>query len=125
MPTSLFDLAGKVAIVTGSGRGLGRAIANGLSRAGARVVVCGRTGSILGETVAEIRGAGGEAVAITFDAVRREDCQRLVRETVERFGGLDVMVVNHGIGRARPAEQVEESEWDEMIEINLKGAFNC
>jgi NAD(P)-dependent dehydrogenase (short-subunit alcohol dehydrogenase family) len=125
MSLSLFDLAGKTAIVTGSGRGLGRAIAEGLAAAGARLVLCGRTRPGLEETAAAIARAGGAAHVIPFDALRRADCERLVAEAVAHFGGLDIMVVNHGVGGAKPAEEVDESEWDTIVDINLKSAFNC
>ena len=122
---SLFDLTGKTAIVTGSGRGLGRAIVRGLAEAGANVVVCGRSGDVVIETAEALRADGYQALDIIFDACDRDDCQRLIDVTVERFGSLDVMVVNHGIGRAAPAEAIEATDWDEMIAVNLTGAFNC
>jgi NAD(P)-dependent dehydrogenase (short-subunit alcohol dehydrogenase family) len=121
----LFNLAGKVAIVTGSGRGLGRAMARGLAQAGAGVTVCGRSGDVVAEAAKELRGEGFDVLDVAFDAQDRDDCQMLIDRTVERFGRLDVMVVNHGIGRARPAESVEIEEWEEMIAINLTSAFNC
>ena len=122
---ALFDLSGKTAIVTGSGRGLGRAIARGLAEAGANVVVCGRTGDVVTESARALREDGYDVLDVVFDACDRADCQRLVDETVARFGRLDVMVVNHGIGRAKRAEDIEAADWDEMIGVNLTGAFNC
>jgi NAD(P)-dependent dehydrogenase (short-subunit alcohol dehydrogenase family) len=122
---ALFDLSGKAAIVTGSGRGLGRAMATGLAEAGAGVVVSGRTADIVHETAEILRAKGYDAIDVVFDALDRDDCQRLVDMAVEHFGRLDVMVVNHGIGRAKPAEEIEADEWREMIAINLTGAFNC
>ncbi len=121
----LFDLSGKTAVVTGSGHGLGRAMVRGLAEAGANVTVCGRTGDVVMETAEALRADGHAALDVVFDACDRDDCQRLVDETVERFGSLDVMVVNHGIGRAAPAEAIEAADWDEMIAVNLTGAFNC
>ena len=121
----LFDLTGKTAIVTGSGRGLGRAIARGLAEAGANVVVCGRTGDVVAECAEALRADGHNVLDIVFDACDRDDCQRLIDQTVARFGRLDVMVVNHGIGRAKRAEDIEAADWDEMIGVNLTGAFNC
>jgi len=122
---SLFDLTGRTAIVTGAGRGLGRAIVRGLAEAGAKVVVSGRTGDIVAETAAALRADGHDAIDVVFDACNRGDCQRLVDATVEHFGRLDIMVVNHGIGQARAAEDIETDDWNEMIGINLTGAFNC
>ena len=125
MSLSLFDLSDKTAIVTGSGRGLGRAIALGLAAAGANLVVCGRSRPGLDETAAAIAAAGGTAHVVVFDAARRADCEQLVAESVARFGGLDVMVVNHGVGGAAPAEDVAEADWERIVGINLTSAFNC
>ena len=125
MSTELFDLTGKVAVVTGSGRGLGRAMARGLAAAGARVVVAGRTASDLDESTADITADGNQALAIAFDATSRADCCRLFDETIAAFGNLDIAVVNHGIGRAKPAVEVTDDELAEMIDINLKSAFVC
>lgn len=121
----LFDLTGRSAVVTGSGRGLGRAMARGLAEAGARVVICGRTGDILRDAANELRAEGHEVIDVVFDARKREDIERLIGATVEAFGGLDVMVVNHGIGRAARAEEIEPEAWDEMIGVNLTSAFAC
>jgi NAD(P)-dependent dehydrogenase (short-subunit alcohol dehydrogenase family) len=121
----LFDLTGKSVIVTGSGRGLGRAMARGLAEAGARVTICGRSADIVGETAEELRADGHEALDVEFDARDRADVQRLIDTTVAAFGGLDIMVVNHGIGRAKRAENITPDGWNEMIGINLTSAFTC
>lgn len=122
---ALFDLAGRTAIVTGSGRGLGRAMARGLAGAGANVVVSARTGSQVAETVALIEQSGGRAHGIVFDALKRSECRRLIDETVDRFGGLDVMVVNHGMGASAPAEELTDAQWQTNIAGNLTSAFMC
>jgi len=125
MSTQLFDLTGKTAVVTGSGRGLGRAMAMGLAAAGAKVVAAGRTAADVEATAEEIRAAGGEALAITFEAQSRTDNCRLFDEAIGHFGSLDIAVVNHGIGRAKPAVDVTDEELAEMIDIDLKSAFVC
>ncbi|MBN34049.1 MAG: oxidoreductase [Rhodospirillaceae bacterium] len=125
MSTQLFDLTGKVAVVTGSGRGLGRAMAMGLAAAGASVVTAGRTAADVEAVAGEIRDAGHQAQAIAFDATSRADCCRLFDETLAAQGHLDIVVVNHGIGRAKPAVEVTDDEVAEMIDINLKSAFVC
>lgn len=121
----LFDLAGKSVIITGSGRGIGRALARGMAEAGARVTVCGRSADIVKETAEELRDEGHDILDVVFDAQKPEDVERLVAETVAAFGGLDVMVVNHGIGRAARAEDIAPEAWAEMIGINLTSAFAC
>jgi gluconate 5-dehydrogenase len=125
MGENLFDVTGKVAIVSGSGRGIGKAVAAGLAAARAKVVVCGRTPDIIEESAAAIREVGGEAIAVPFDAGDRTQVQGLIDTTVARYGRLDVMVVNHGIGRAARAEKIEPEAWGEMIAINLTSAFDC
>ena len=99
---NLFDLTGKVTVVTGGGRGLCRAMAIGLADAGAHVVVAARTKADVDGVAGEIKSRGGEALAVVFDATSRDDCQRLVDETVTAYSRLDVMLVGHGIERAYP-----------------------
>lgn len=120
---SLFDLGGRTAIVTGSGRGLGKAMARGLAGAGAQVVICARSAEEVAGTTEEIVAGGGSAHGIVFDAARRSECRRLIDETLARFGGLDVMVVNHGSGASAPAEELTDAEWESNIQGNLTSAF--
>ena len=124
MTASPFDLTGKVAVVTGGGRGLGRAMAKALAQAGATVAVASRTLAEVEETAAEVRAAGGTSFALELDATKAADCQRLIDRVVERFGGLDIAVVNHGIGFAAAAEETTEEQFRRMLEINLTGCFN-
>jgi NAD(P)-dependent dehydrogenase (short-subunit alcohol dehydrogenase family) len=125
MSYAAFDLSGRTAIVTGAGRGLGRGMAEALAEAGAIVVCAGRTSAGIEETATTIRAAGGRAEAFLFDAVKREDCGRLVADTATRHGRLDIMVVNHGIGLAAPAVDIGDHDWNETIAVNLTGAFLC
>ncbi|HEX5194958.1 MAG TPA: SDR family oxidoreductase [Solirubrobacteraceae bacterium] len=123
-------LRGRVAIVTGAASGLGRAIAIRFAHEGARVVVSDvrqapREG---GEpTEAEIAAAGGEAIRVGADVSRWEDVDRLVTETVDRFGRLDVMVNNAGIAGpgSKPLLETTESDWDGIMAVNLRGVFLC
>ncbi len=125
MSQSHFDLTGKVAIVTGSSRGLGKAMARGLGEAGAAIVVSARTASEVEAAAREFTAAGLTVAAVPFDASIRADAQRLIDETVRRFGKVDIIVVNHGVSRAEPAEDVDEASWQHIMDVNLKGAFNC
>jgi NAD(P)-dependent dehydrogenase (short-subunit alcohol dehydrogenase family) len=123
--SDLFDLTGRVAIVTGSGRGLGKAIAGGLADAGASVVVCARHTDEADEVAAAIVAAGGTAIATHVDTRDRESCRTLVETTVEKLGRVDVLVNNAGIDIIEPAEEVSEEDWDTIIGINLSGYFHC
>jgi NAD(P)-dependent dehydrogenase (short-subunit alcohol dehydrogenase family) len=123
--TELFDLSNHVAIVTGSGRGLGAVIARGLAAAGASVMLCSRTQTELDSTAEDIAGAGGEVATTVVDTSNRESCQRLIDQTVERFGRVDVLVNNAGIDVISPAEAVTDDAWEQVLNTNLKGYFLC
>jgi NAD(P)-dependent dehydrogenase (short-subunit alcohol dehydrogenase family) len=123
---------GKVAIVTGAGRGIGRAEALLLAAEGARVVVNDLGGSLFGgggdlspahNVVAEIRDLGGEAVADTGDVGNWDDARQMVALAVERFGGLDVLVNNAGVIRTAMSFNTVESDWDLVLTVHLKGTF--
>jgi NAD(P)-dependent dehydrogenase (short-subunit alcohol dehydrogenase family) len=126
------DLQGKVAVVTGAGRGIGREHALALARAGAKVVVNDLGASVAGEgqdegpahdVVREIEALGGEAVANGDNVADFAGAKRLVDRAIESFGRLDILVNNAGILRDRMLVNMEESEWDAVIEVHLKGHF--
>ncbi len=121
-----FSLEGKVAIVTGSSRGIGRAIATGLAGAGAAVAVNGRNAESVKAVAEAIRDSGGASLPVTADVSKAAGVENLIQKTVERFGRLDILINNAGISPYyKPAETMTETEWDEVMAVNLKGVFLC
>jgi 3-oxoacyl-[acyl-carrier protein] reductase len=122
----MLDLTGKVAVVTGSSRGIGRAIAVMLARQGAKVVVnSAKSPQAADEVVGEIRAAGGEAVNVTADVSASADADRLIKAALDAFGRLDILVNNAGTTRDTLLMRMSEADWDTVLDLNLKGAFNC
>ena len=125
MQSGSLGLAGKVAIVTGGSRGIGRAVVDLLSSFGAKVVV----NYVRGEqaataTVDMAREHGADAVAIQADVSQLAEAERLVNETLERFGRIDFLICNAGIWEGAPVESIPEDLWDKTVEINLKGTWS-
>lgn len=116
-------LAGKTALITGGGTGIGRGCALLFAREGARVAVAGRRAEPLSALAAEIYNAGGEALAVQCDVTDVDQAERAVRLTVDRFGRLDVVVNSAGALAIGTAEETSEAHWDRMIAVNLKGTF--
>ncbi|HLW98537.1 MAG TPA: SDR family NAD(P)-dependent oxidoreductase [Candidatus Acidoferrales bacterium] len=118
------SLNGKVAIVTGGGRGIGRAIARRFASEGAAVVITARTRAQLESTAKEIESAGGRAAWIAADVSREEDAARIVEAARKTFGGVDILVNNAGIyGPVKPIEEITASDWESVMAANLRGAF--
>lgn len=118
--------AGKVAIVTGAGRGMGRAIAQTLAAGGAAVVVNDVNGAAAEATARDIAAAGGQALPVAADIGRFDQVQAMVAAAVARFGTVDILVNNAGIlGTTRPVEDIPVDEWDALMAINVRGVFNC
>ncbi len=119
------DLKGKVAIITGARRGMGKAHALKLAAAGARVVVSDVSLPDCQEVAREIRKNKGEAMAVKCDVTRKKEVDNMVRRTVERWGKIDILVNNAGIALGAPILEVTEADWDRVLDINLKGSFLC
>jgi NAD(P)-dependent dehydrogenase (short-subunit alcohol dehydrogenase family) len=115
--------AGQTAIVTGAGRGMGRAVALALAAEGANVVVAEIDEPTANEVVDEIQKAGGRAMSVEVDISGVADVRKLFKATVDEFGGLDILINNAGIGIAKPLVDYSEADWDRQLGVNLKGMF--
>jgi NAD(P)-dependent dehydrogenase (short-subunit alcohol dehydrogenase family) len=124
--TGVIDLTGQVALVTGGGRGIGRAIAIDLAAAGASVAVVARSGDQITETVGQIVQAGGRAVAVPIDVSEPEAVRRMVREVEEALGPIDLLVNNAGVsGPIGPIAETDPDDWWRCQEVNLRGPLLC
>jgi NAD(P)-dependent dehydrogenase (short-subunit alcohol dehydrogenase family) len=118
------QLAGKVALITGAGSGIGQAAALLLAKEGAKIAALGRTEDELQETVAQIQDAGGEAIPVSADISQPQEMQQAVQQIENQWGRLDIVFANAGInGVWAPLEELEPEEWDKTINVNLKGTF--
>ncbi len=123
MPDQRFD--GKVALVTGAGRGMGRATAVRFAREGARIVVAEVNPGYGEEVVEEIRSSGGTAIAVAADVSQPAEVRRLFAEAARQLGAVDIVVNNAGIGIARALVDYTEEDWDRQMGVNAKGVFFC
>jgi NAD(P)-dependent dehydrogenase (short-subunit alcohol dehydrogenase family) len=121
--TDLFNLAGRHALVTGASSGLGRHFAGTLARAGARVSLAGRRAEALADTLAAVEAAGGQAQAVVMDVTERASVTASIAASEERFGRLDILVNNAGIAAPAAALDLDEADWDAVLDTNLKGVF--
>ena len=117
------SLDGRVAIVTGGSRGIGRAIATLLAEDGAAVVVSGRDADRLQRTAKELEALGSAVLGVVADVAIREDAERLVDSTRQRFGRVDILVNNAGVIRDGLLVRLRDEDWDRVIDVNLRGAF--
>jgi 3-oxoacyl-[acyl-carrier protein] reductase len=119
-------LKGKVALITGSSRGVGRAVALAYAREGASVVVnYASNKNAAGEVVAAIKEMGGRAIAFRADVAKAAEAEALVQNTIEQFGGLDILVNNAGFSRPAMLLKMSEEQWDQVLDVHLKGTFFC
>jgi NAD(P)-dependent dehydrogenase (short-subunit alcohol dehydrogenase family) len=116
-------LSGKVALITGGGTGIGRAIALAFAREGASVAVAGRRLEKLKEVAGEIEKQGGKAIALECDVTRAKDAERAVLETAKKFGKLNVLVNNAGTLSVSTVDNIKEEDWDRVMTVNVKGPF--
>jgi NAD(P)-dependent dehydrogenase (short-subunit alcohol dehydrogenase family) len=123
MSSKLFDLTGKVAIVTGAGKGIGKSIAIGFAQHGADVVLCSRTHGELEQVAQEIKKIGQKALPLVLDMAKISQFDGLVKETKKVFKRIDILVNNAGALLVAPALEVDEKSWDLVMDTNSKGAF--
>ncbi|MAF51484.1 MAG: 2-hydroxycyclohexanecarboxyl-CoA dehydrogenase [Chloroflexi bacterium] len=119
------EFRGKAAIVTGGGRGMGAAVAERLGQGGAAVVVNDVDVASASAVVERLRASGTEAIAVGGDVVSGTDVERMVRETVDRFGAVHILINNAGVLKPTPVIDIEEEEWDLVVGVNLKGTYLC
>ena len=119
------ELEGKVAIVTGAGSGIGRAIATRFAGAGARVVLVDIANESIDEVAQTIANEGAEAVAVHCDVTKQSDVVEHFQRVVDRFGALDVLVNSAGVAHVGNIEQTNEAEFDRLYAVNVKGVYNC
>jgi NAD(P)-dependent dehydrogenase (short-subunit alcohol dehydrogenase family) len=126
LPEARMKLEGKIAIITGAGRGIGRAIASRFSREGAAIAVAGSTQETIDAVVHEIHETGGRALSVLTDVANETSVEQMIARTIEEFGHVDILVNNAGIaGPTSPAIRVELADWERTLGINLTGAFLC
>jgi 2-deoxy-D-gluconate 3-dehydrogenase len=125
MATPLFDLSGKVAIVTGGNGGIGLGMARGLSDAGATIAVVGRNEAKSAAAVAEFKQRGGRAIAVAADVTDKDAVADMVERVRSELGRIDILVNNAGINVRKPPHAIEPDEWDSVISTNLTSAFLC
>lgn len=121
----LFDLTGRVAVVTGAASGLGQAVAIGLAQAGADVALADVVAENLGETANGVEAAGRRTLARRMDVTKTADVQAFNDEVVAAFGRVDVLVNAAGITKRGPAEEFPEEDWERILAVNLTGTFRC
>jgi gluconate 5-dehydrogenase len=121
----LFDLTGRVAIVTGASRGLGQYFGRALAKAGADLVITSRTLASLDEFAQEIESLGRKALAVQMDVLSEKDIEKMVQKTVAEYGKIDILVNNAGLNIRSPAADFSWQDWDTVLQTNLKGNFFC
>jgi NAD(P)-dependent dehydrogenase (short-subunit alcohol dehydrogenase family) len=119
----LFDLSGRVAIVTGGSRGIGKEIAEGLAEAGAKLMLCARRADWLDKTVEEFTGRGFDVISGLCDVSKPESVQALIEQTYRKFGCIDILVNNAGVSWGEVPEDMPLDKWQHVLDVNLTGCF--
>jgi 3-oxoacyl-[acyl-carrier protein] reductase len=119
------ELRGKVALVTGGAQGIGKAVALMLARHGADLIVADVNLEKAAETAKEVEASGRGAMAVNVDVTRLSDVEKMVESAVGRFGKIDILINNAGIARDKLILRMTEEDWDAVLDVNLKGTFNC
>jgi len=122
---NLFEIKGKVALVTGGNGGIGLAMAQGIASCGASIAIAGRNEEKSGPALASLRELGARCVFITGDVTKKAACQKLVADTVSEFGRLDILVNNAGTSIRKMPDEYTEDEWHHVLDTNLTSAFFC
>jgi len=125
MSSERFSIEGRVAVVTGSSGGLGEAIARDFAEEGAKVILASRNIKKLESVVEDIRSGGHKAIGVKIDITKVDDVQKMVEETIQKFGTIDILVNNAGIAVPKNLVDTTEEEWDQVLDTNLKGTYLC
>lgn len=124
MKLDMFDLSGRVAVVTGGNSGIGRAIAEGLAEAGANIVICARRLGLCQKACSEIEELGVKSLPIRCDVTNTGEVNNVIDTTIKEFGRLDILVNNAGVGEGeKPVIEISDENWDRTMNINVRGAF--
>ena len=118
-------LKGQTALVTGGGRGIGRAICLALAKEGANIVIAARNEKEMGETAKLVKKAGSKALTVQADVRQEEDVRNLIAQTAEKCGRIDILVNNAGVAHMKPIEETTLEEYEEIMDTNVKGLFLC
>jgi 2-deoxy-D-gluconate 3-dehydrogenase len=121
----LFDLTGRVAIVTGGNGGIGLGMARGMAEAGAAIVVAGRNAAKNEQAVKDLAALGAKAAAVAVDVTKEDSCRAMVAEAAERFGRVDILVNNAGTNIRKQPQDYSSAEWHTVLDTNLTSAFLC
>ena len=120
-----FAIAGQVALITGGGEGIGKAVARAFAAQLKQVIICGRRPNVLEATVKELSSTGGNVLAIPCDVTHKEEVEDMVRQIMAAYGRLDILVNNAGVSGRTPIEDPDDTKWREILEVNLTGTYLC